>query len=620
MAASASEEPEERVIVKLPEAVVNQIAAGEVVQRPANALKEMLENSIDAGAKAIKVVAAEGGLKLLRITDDGTGIAKGDLALLCERFATSKLRAYEDLANIGTFGFRGEALASISHVARLTVVTRTPGSRCAYRATYRGGRLVEGPTACAGELGTTMTVEELFHNSSTRRRSFLKSPSEQYAHIAKVVAAYATHYGGKCALTLAKLGGALDADTTKCGSVLEACERLHGKKGQFAAIGPVRRRASSTSRDEDPYSCVVRGYAAAEASRQQLLLFVNDRLVESSAVKRCVSEHLGGAKPFVYLALAVPPSQVDVNVHPTKREVHLLHESKIVAALEAALTSALSELDDQRSVPSIEAPAAKRARPTAEDPSRMVRTDPRDQPIEKFLSEPGAFANPTGSLSFDETLCEYDSIATLRGAMVEDPELARKLRKAVFVGTCDHYLLIQTGLDLCALDAPSFGSELFRQLAVRRFGRTPPLLLEPPHFNLDALDDQGAKTTLVANAAMLAEYFNVRFDENGGLVALPDLLLGRVPAPEALVHFLRRLARVDYRTELDCFRSVAEILGDFYAALSGGPGEREDQNYLQHTLFPALASPYAFRPPPRLAPLLLPLTSITRLFRVFERC
>jgi DNA mismatch repair protein MLH1 len=180
-------------IVQLDELTINRIAAGEVIHRPASAIKELLENSIDAGARSISLVLAQGGLKLLEISDDGHGIRKEDLPLVCERFATSKLRSYEDLQSIGTFGFRGEALASISHVAHVTVTTATAAtSPCAYRATYADGRLVAEagsetaqPRACARTVGTTISVQDLFFNSPARRKA-MRSPSEEYARVLDV--------------------------------------------------------------------------------------------------------------------------------------------------------------------------------------------------------------------------------------------------------------------------------------------------------------------------------------------------------------------------------------------------------------------------------------------------
>jgi DNA mismatch repair protein MLH1 len=172
-------------ILQLPEAVVHRIAAGEVIQRPASALKEMLENSIDAGATRVNVTVKEGGLRLLQVADDGCGVSRGDLPLLCVRHATSKLRAYEDLETISTLGFRGEALASISFVAHLSVTTMTRGAPHGWRASYQDGALLDPPGAkpCAGVPGTVLTVEDLFFNVPARRKAFRAGGAEEGAII-----------------------------------------------------------------------------------------------------------------------------------------------------------------------------------------------------------------------------------------------------------------------------------------------------------------------------------------------------------------------------------------------------------------------------------------------------
>lgn len=191
-----------RRIRPLDETVVNKIAAGEIIVAPVNALKELIENCVDAGATSVDIVAKDGGLKLLQITDNGCGINKEDLPILCERHTTSKLKEFEDLQSIGTYGFRGEALASISHVAHLTVTTKTRDSDRAWRAVYADGKLVPAkpgqsadPKPVAGRNGTQLTVEDLFYNMPNRLRAF-RSPSDEYQKILDVVGRYAVHCEG----------------------------------------------------------------------------------------------------------------------------------------------------------------------------------------------------------------------------------------------------------------------------------------------------------------------------------------------------------------------------------------------------------------------------------------
>lgn len=173
--------------------LVNRIAAGEIIQRPFNALKELIENCLDAGSTNISMQIKEGGLKLIQIQDNGCGIDKEDLKIVCERFTTSKLKEFDDLKTINTFGFRGEALASISHVSRLTIVSRTAKSPCAYKAQYADGKLVGSIKPCASAyIGTQIVVEDLFYNSSIRRNA-LRNSSEEFAKINETVSRYALH-------------------------------------------------------------------------------------------------------------------------------------------------------------------------------------------------------------------------------------------------------------------------------------------------------------------------------------------------------------------------------------------------------------------------------------------
>lgn len=320
-------------IRKLDEAVVNRIAAGEVIQRPVNAVKEMIENSLDAKSSAIQITVKSGGLKLLQIQDNGCGIRKEDMDIVCERFTTSKLCKFEDLNKIATYGFRGEALASISHVAHVSIITKTADSNCAFKAQYSDGKPKGCPKPCAGNRGTQITVEDLFYNILTRKKA-LKSPGEEYAKIVDVVGKYAIHNSG-VAFTVKKHGQNLgDVRTLNKSSIVDNISTIYGTS--------VVKEILEVTCDNTQYGFKLKGYitnANYSMKRLTLLLFINNRLVDSSAIRKAIdavySAYLPkGMHPFVYLSLEINPLNVDVNVHPTKHEVHFLHEDSIIERIQ----------------------------------------------------------------------------------------------------------------------------------------------------------------------------------------------------------------------------------------------------------------------------------------------
>ena len=344
LASSTSAAPR---ILGLEQQVVNRIAAGEVIHRPASALKEMIENSLDAGAKSIAVLAKGGGLKLLQIQDTGHGIYPADFPKVCERFATSKLREYEDLENIETFGFRGEALASISHVAHVTITSKTEGSACAYRATFADGLVVPakpGDAAeakpCAGTIGTTIVVEDMFYNVQTRR-SAMKSVGEEYNKLLQIVQAYAIDNAGVAISCRKGTDGGAEIATLKEHSTTDVVRHVHGAsvarellplEGADAELGLTAHGLMSN--------------ASYSAKKLVFLLFINKRLVESATIQRALQEAYAaclpkGGHPFVYLSLRLPPASLDVNVHPTKREVFFLDQQRVVAAVQSLVKEKL---------------------------------------------------------------------------------------------------------------------------------------------------------------------------------------------------------------------------------------------------------------------------------------
>lgn len=358
-------------IRRLQESLINRIAAGEIIHRPASALKELVENSLDAGATSIRVTVKDGGMKLLQIQDNGCGIRKADLPILAERFTTSKLSTFSDLSRIRTYGFRGEALASISHVAHLSVVTKTKSDNCAWKACYSDGVLVEpkpgqnaDPKPCAGNDGTIITIEDLFYNTPTRL-SALRSSSEEYTRILEVLTKYAIH-NPKVSFICKKGGSASPDLSTPSGSETSLTIRL--LYGHSLAKELVRVKTSSEdataekdvgmedNEADDPEAWKAEAYitnANYQAKKMIFLLFINHRLVESSRMKRAFETVYNGilpkgASPFIYLSVEIDPRSVDVNVHPTKREVHFLNEDAIIEKISDALQQALAVQNHSR--------------------------------------------------------------------------------------------------------------------------------------------------------------------------------------------------------------------------------------------------------------------------------
>lgn len=339
--------PQPGKIQRLDESVTNRIAAGEVIQRPSNALKEMLENSIDAKATNIQVVAKSGGLKLLQIQDNGTGIRKEDLDIVCERFTTSKLVKFEDLGSISTYGFRGEALASISYVAHVTITTKTEDSQCAFKVSYQNGKPSGPPKPCAGNRGTLIVVEDLFYNVPTRKNAF-KSASEEYNRLVDVVSRYAVHNPG-IGMSLKKADESItDIRTTSDADILQNIACVYGKN--------VSRELLPVECSDANLKFALKGFVSnANCSYKKctLLLFINHRLVESGALRKAIESVYASylpknAHPWLYLSLEIHPGNVDVNVHPTKKEVHFLHEDLILEALQKAVDSALLSCNTSR--------------------------------------------------------------------------------------------------------------------------------------------------------------------------------------------------------------------------------------------------------------------------------
>jgi DNA mismatch repair protein MutL len=320
----------------LPDTLVSQIAAGEVVERPASVLKELLENSLDAGARSLQVALLEGGIKQLRVTDDGAGIDAADLPLALMRHATSKIASLGDLERVETLGFRGEALASVASVARLNLVSRTADAQHASAIAAEGGPPGEVRPA-AHPPGTTVEVNDLYFNTPARRK-FLRTEATEFAHCSEVFQRIALARPD-VAMTL-KHNGRVSAHWPAASFDVRAA----------AVLGDAMHRSARTVQAEAP-GIGLRGLAGspaeARATRDAQYFFVNGRYVRdkmlSHALREAYADVLHGERHASYvLFLEVDPGAVDVNVHPAKIEVRFRESRGIHQFVYHAVTRALA--------------------------------------------------------------------------------------------------------------------------------------------------------------------------------------------------------------------------------------------------------------------------------------
>jgi DNA mismatch repair protein MutL len=323
-------------IHRLPLHLANQIAAGEVVERPASVVKELIENALDAGATRIAVAIELGGKKVLRVEDDGDGMDPEDARLAIERHATSKITSPEDLGAIRTLGFRGEALPSIASVSHFVLRTRARGSATGTEIRVNGGTVSSEREVGAPE-GTSIEVADLFYNLPARRK-FLKSDSAESAQISRLVTQMALGYP--------EVGFSLTSATRKlveCPPAKGPGERFFQLFGERLDLIELRKEAGGLQ---------VHGYIAALGDQGPVRgaqnVFVNRRIVKDRTIAHAISEAYSVAtikerSPEVHLFIRIPPDRVDVNVHPTKAEVRFLEQSLVHEVLRRALGDALGQ-------------------------------------------------------------------------------------------------------------------------------------------------------------------------------------------------------------------------------------------------------------------------------------
>jgi DNA mismatch repair protein MutL len=321
----------------LPNEVASQIAAGEVVERPASVVKELVENALDAGATHITITVEGAGQKLIEVTDDGFGIPSGQLSLALARHATSKLSSAADLFRIGTLGFRGEALASIASVSRFTITSRTPDAESAFRLVVEGGEIQGQPVPVGAPVGTVVRVEDLFYNVPARRK-FLKTDNTERRQIDDFVTRYALAYPDVRFQLTQEDRTALQ--TTGSGDRREALASLFNPE-------IARQMLEVNARLNDlTISGFISPISLTRSNRREITLFINGRWVQEIALTTALiqgyhSMLMVGRYPLAAIFIELPPNKVDVNVHPTKAEVRFSDRDEVFRAVQGAVRRAL---------------------------------------------------------------------------------------------------------------------------------------------------------------------------------------------------------------------------------------------------------------------------------------
>jgi len=330
-------------IQALPPEVAAQIAAGEVIERPVSAVKELVENALDAGATTVQVEVREGGQRLLAVADDGCGIPSDEVVVAFGRHTTSKLHDPEDLFRIRTLGFRGEALASIAAVARVTMTTRSRDEAAGTLVRFEAGELVR-KELCARPVGTTVTVENLFFNLPARRK-FLRSETTESGHIVNLLVAYALAYPA-VRFTLVQNGREV-LRTTGSGRLEDAAAEALGVEAA-RAMAPLPMLQVPGGRLGAAVSGLIGAPSLHRGSRDWMFFFVNGRWVQDRALTFAVEEAYrsllpNGRHPVAVIDVRVDPADVDVNIHPTKREVRFRQGQDVFGLVQKAVRRGLIE-------------------------------------------------------------------------------------------------------------------------------------------------------------------------------------------------------------------------------------------------------------------------------------
>lgn len=467
----------------LPDGLISQIAAGEVIERPASVLKELLENAIDAGATEVAVNIVQGGLKLIRVTDNGAGIPAEELPLALTRHATSKITSQEDLHKITSLGFRGEGLASIASVSHLLLISHQPDGKHAWQIRSEGTRVMP-PEPSSHMAGTTVEVRDLFFNLPARRK-FLKTEATEFAHCEEMIRRMALSHAG-ITFTL-RHNGNLRAHW----QAAEAVSRIQAVLGEEFA-------GSAAWIGEQAAGIGLQGMLAlpaySRAARDMQYFFVNGRFVRDKLISHALREayrdvlHLDRHAAFV-LYLAIDPEQVDVNVHPTKTEIRFREARAIHQFIYHGVSKALSS---PRSGAESTQAAMAFAMPFAADHASAapVLNYPRQAGLPpEMIAQPSSFYQILSGKEPGSSAIQTQSRQTREEEEGEDPAMPPL---GFALGQLHGiYILAQNRKGLVIVDMHAAHERIvYEQLKLQLDGRTlsAQRLLMPVAFHADSLD------------------------------------------------------------------------------------------------------------------------------------
>jgi DNA mismatch repair protein MutL len=519
---------------QLSEAVINRIAAGEVVERPASVVKELVENALDAGARRIEILTDGGGRRLIRVSDDGEGMTRADLALAVERHATSKL-AEDDLVAIRTLGFRGEALPSIGAAARLAITSRHASEPHAWAIEVDAGVKSELKPAALGE-GTRVEVRDLFYATPARLK-FLKSDRTEAEAVREVVR--------RLAMSRPDVAFTLTGEER---SPLHFPAALPGAAGRLARLGDVLGadfRANAVALAAEREGIKVEGFAAlptlTRANTLGQYLFVNDRPVRDKlligAVRAAYADYLPRDRhPLVALFVSLPPPEVDVNVHPAKAEVRFRNAGLVRALIIHALKSALARDATRAATTGSAATIAVfrsssrpgyAARPWRQSPLTMREASAAFAPLRGAFAEPAQAGFEVGAPAAD-LRGDFDTGPDRSRESAGDAQLDHPLG-AARAQIHDTYIVAQTRDGLVVIDQHAAHERIVYErlkAALDKSGVARQILLIPEIVELDEAD----VARLVARAEELASFGLVIEPFGPGAVALRETpaLLGEI--------------------------------------------------------------------------------------------